>query len=215
MRNRCDQVSDCRDESDESGCQILVLKKNYRKSSPPVLSVRRKDIRTIFPANVTVSLTLLDVVAVRERENEIDIKFMAKFEWFELRAVYHNLKDKKTQNSLELEDAGRLWIPKLIFQNNKNNDDTLAELERSHIYVKKKGVATQSKITSIDEIEIFEGKENPLTMIQSYTKDFKCVYDMRAFPFDTQVGEKIQKNPVGFHLAQCTGLLHQHYCQRC
>ena len=25
MRNRCDQVSDCRDESDESGCQILVL----------------------------------------------------------------------------------------------------------------------------------------------------------------------------------------------
>ena len=111
---------------------------------------------------------------------------MAEFEWFEPRAKYHNLKENMTHNALEIEDTQSLWIPKLVYRNNKNNDDTIAALEKSQVYVNQKGGFTQSPLTSTDEIEIFEGKENPLTMIQSYTKDFKCVYDMTTFPFDTQ-----------------------------
>ena len=177
---------DCTDESDEVDCKILVLKKSYRKSSPPVITIWRKHERKVFPATIRVNITLLDIASIRERDNEIDIKFMAEFEWFEPRAKYHNLKENMTQNALELEDTKSLWIPKLIYRNNKNNDDTIAALEKSQVYVNQKGGFTQSPLTSMDEIEIFEGIENPLTMIQSYTKDFKCVYDMTTFPFDTQ-----------------------------
>ena len=187
MKKRCDQVFDCWDESDEVGCKILVLKKSYRKSSPPVVSVWKKHDRQVFPATIRVNITLLDIASIRERDNEIDIKFTAEFEWFEPRAKYYNLKENKTQNPLEMEDIKSLWIPKLVYRNNKNNDDTIAALKKSQVYVNKRGGFTPSPLTSMDEIEIFEGKENPLTMIQSYTKDFKCVFDMSTFPFDTQV----------------------------
>ena len=188
MTQRCDQVFDCSDESDEVNCKILVLKKSYRKSSPPVLAIWRRHERQVFPATIRVNITLLDIASIRERDNEIDIKFMAEFEWFEPRAKYHNLKEKMTENPLELEDIKSLWTPKLVYRNNKNNDDTIdAALENSQVYVQRRGGFVESPLSSMDEIEIFEGEENPLTMIQSYTKDFKCVYDMATFPFDTQV----------------------------
>ena len=38
-----------------------------------------------------------------------------------------------------------------------------------------------------DEIEIFSGSENRLTMRQTYTKTFQCQYQLHHYPFDTQV----------------------------
>ena len=77
MEERCDQTLNCADETDEMGsCQILVLKSSYRKTTPPikVTTINRKPV--VVPCNVTVAITLLDVAAIRESKNEIDLKFM-------------------------------------------------------------------------------------------------------------------------------------------
>ena len=39
----------------------------------------------------------------------------------------------------------------------------------------------------MDEVEIFEGRENRITMVQTYSKKFHCTYLLQNFPFDTQV----------------------------
>ena len=39
----------------------------------------------------------------------------------------------------------------------------------------------------MNEAEIFEGAENRLTMNQTYTLDFHCNFDLKLYPFDTQV----------------------------
>ena len=39
----------------------------------------------------------------------------------------------------------------------------------------------------LDEIETFKGAENSLSMVQSYTHEFQCVYQLQKYPFDTQV----------------------------
>ena len=39
----------------------------------------------------------------------------------------------------------------------------------------------------MDEVEIFEGRENRITMVQTYSKKFHCTYLLHNFPFDTQV----------------------------
>ena len=39
----------------------------------------------------------------------------------------------------------------------------------------------------VDEIEIFKGSDNKLTMNQTYSKEFHCTYLIQWFPFDTQV----------------------------
>ena len=36
-------------------------------------------------------------------------------------------------------------------------------------------------------MEIFKGGENSLVMVQSYTHEFQCVYQLEKYPFDTQV----------------------------
>ena len=89
MEERCDQALNCADETDETGCQILVLKSSYRKTTPPikVTTVNREPV--VFPCNVTVAITLLDVAAIRESKNEIDLKFMVVLQWLDFRAVYH------------------------------------------------------------------------------------------------------------------------------
>ena len=38
----------------------------------------------------------------------------------------------------------------------------------------------------MDEREIFEGSENTLTMNQTYTHQFQCIFDLRSYPFDRQ-----------------------------
>ena len=35
INSRCDQIVDCRDESDEEDCRLLVLKKGYKKDIIP------------------------------------------------------------------------------------------------------------------------------------------------------------------------------------
>ena len=42
MDQRCDQLPDCRDMSDEENCKILVLEKSFNKNVPPIVSKNEK-----------------------------------------------------------------------------------------------------------------------------------------------------------------------------
>ena len=55
------------------------------------------------------------------------------------------------------------------------------------VLVKREGPFERSGYEVLDEIEIFKGNENSLSMVQSYTHEFQCVYQLESYPFDTQV----------------------------
>ena len=40
------KLPNCPDESDENGCQLLVLGKNYNKNIPPIGSAKDGSVRT-------------------------------------------------------------------------------------------------------------------------------------------------------------------------
>ena len=40
INSRCDQIINCRDESDEQECKLLVLKNGYNKAIPPFTLVK-------------------------------------------------------------------------------------------------------------------------------------------------------------------------------
>ena len=112
---------------------------------------------------------------------------MNQLEWFEARAKFHNLKTKPSQNTLEEDDVSKLWIPKLVYENNKDNFHTRADMMEASLFVKRIGNFTRSGVEIVDEIEVFNGDQNPIIMIKSQTKDFKCQFKLEMFPFDTQV----------------------------
>ena len=104
-------------------------------------------------------MTLLDVASIRESKNEIDLKFMVVLQWLDFRAVYHNLKNESSQNILDEKDVKNLWIPNLVFRNNKDNDNTKTALDRSDLKILRQGEFARSGLEVADEIEVFEGQK--------------------------------------------------------
>ena len=89
MEERCDQMPDCVDETDEMDCRILALKKGYNQRVPPVGKISGKAKR-LKKVDVNVSLTLFKVVAIEEEDHSIQLQFQIILEWKENRATYHN-----------------------------------------------------------------------------------------------------------------------------
>ena len=96
MEERCDQIMDCIDESDEDNCKMIEFKDNYNKKVPP-FTIEKKD-HTLIPAKIRVSTQLMNVLAISEFSHTIDLKLGITLEWYENRVVYYNLKSKEALN---------------------------------------------------------------------------------------------------------------------
>ena len=189
MERRCDQVTgkepNCRDESDENGCQLIVFKNNYNKNIPPF------EGGTVPITKVNISLSLMKVVEIEEVDHSIHLQIQISMQWKENRVSYHNLKQKTSLNALSEHDVNKLWLPLVVFDNTDQKETTrLGEHGNgewiTRVTVTREGEFTRNGVDSVDEAEIFEGAENRLTMNQTYTHQFHCHYFLQLYPFDSQ-----------------------------
>ena len=182
-------MPDCKDASDELKCFILKLKEGYNKRVPPVGTTGR-EVKTLNPVPVNVSLTLYKVVAIEEEDHSIELQFQIHLEWKENRATYHNLKYKTYLNALSLGEINTLWLPLVIYTNTDQQETTRLGVEwewSTNVNVNREGNFSRSGYEVLHETELFKGGENSLIMTQSYTHEFQCVYQLERYPFDTQV----------------------------
>ena len=128
MEQRCDQLPDCVDESDEMGCRLLVLKDSYNKRVPPISAKSGLD-RTIIPVSVGVSIVLMEVVSIDEVDHSIQLQFEMILDWKENRATYLNLKEKTALNEMKEEDIQQLWLPLIIYTNTDQKKTTRLGME--------------------------------------------------------------------------------------
>ena len=194
MENRCNQVSDCRDKSDEKGCKLILFEGDYNMNIPPI---GRTDEGVADPANVSISITLMKVVEIEETDHSIHLQFEINMHWRENRVKYQNLKTKTSLNALTKNDIQMLWLPLIVYVNTDQKKTTrLGEYGNGEwstgVSIIKEGNFSRSGVEEVDEAEIFEGKENTLMMTQTYTHEFQCEYKLQLYPFDTQVIIKSQ-----------------------
>ena len=123
IEERCDQLPDCSDMSDERGCQLVILQEGYNKEVPPIVKLSPTN-NTIMPVHVNVSINLLKVVTIHEAEHDIELQFSITMEWRDSRLTYHNIKKDQSQNSLRDEDLRRLWLPLLVYANTDQKETT-------------------------------------------------------------------------------------------
>ena len=111
--------------------------------------------------------------------------------WYENRALYHNLKSEVSFNSFNDEEMRRLWKPYIIYDNTENNEAVeLSEFVKTIMAVTREGeFSSRSGIDVVVEIEVFDGNKNKISMNQTCSKSFQCTYLIHWFPFDTQVSE--------------------------
>lgn len=102
MEERCDQIMNCKDKSDENSCKLIVFEKSYNKRVPP-FTISKED-QSLIPAKVMVSTQLKNVLSISEFTHTIDLKLSVTLKWYENRVLYHNLKTMEALNVLtELE----------------------------------------------------------------------------------------------------------------
>ena len=192
MVKRCNQLNNCRDKSDEIGCKLVILENGYQKRVSPISSAN-VDGDSLIPVPVRISMTLLKVVAIQEEDHINKLQFQITLEWKENRATYHNLKKQLYLNALSEDDINRLWLPLVVYTNTDQQETTrLGENWewKTKVSVRREGNYERSGSEVLDETEVFRGDENSLVMVQSYTHEFQCVYQLEKYPFDTQVNKK-------------------------
>ena len=116
MVKRCDQLPDCDDGSDEKGCKLFSLTEDYNKVVSPFARVSFLN-DTIVPVSINVSLKLLKMMGIDERENSIDLEFEITLEWKDQRMTFNNLKKDIFFNALTEEEMKTIWLPVLIYAN--------------------------------------------------------------------------------------------------
>ena len=185
MEQRCDQIPNCRDASDEVDCRLLKLNNNYNKKVPPIIPGGGDGF---IKTQVDISIVLLKIVSMAEVQHKIDFKFTIILEWKENRASYQNLKKKTSLNALTDDEIKLLWLPYVVYANTDMAEAVqLGDGLKTTIVVSREGDFTRSGLEVIDETDYFQGAENKLSMYQTYTKEFQCQYNLQRYPFDTQV----------------------------
>ena len=127
----------------------------------------------------------MKVVSLTEVAHTIEFQFEIMLEWSENRATYLTLKQKSSLNALSDNDIQLLWLPVVIYDNTDQKESTKLGEWSTRVTVAREGDLTRSEEDVMDEIEIFKGDENKLTMNQTYTKKFQCQYQLHRYPFDT------------------------------
>ena len=187
IRDRCNSEFDCNDESDEMGCKLIIFKESYNKNIPPIT----KEIgKGALPANVSISITLMKVVEIEEVDHSIHLQFHISLLWKENRVTYQNLKKQTSLNVLTNEDIEKIWLPLVVYDNIDQKEVTRLGMDwewATRLTVAREGDFIRSGLDDVDEVEIFKGAENSLTMNQTYTWEFQCKYELSHYPFDTQV----------------------------
>ena len=186
MIHRCNQIINCEDKTDEDNCQILGFEGNYQKETPPIESSIDDEL---IPALVNVSMDFLKMVRTEEVNNKIMIKFTISLEWYEKRAIFYNLKTQEAMNALPLREVEKLWLPFVIFDNTDMMEAVkLEEGVITEVLVTREEEGIRGRPTSLHEMEVYSGRQNKLTLFQTYTKEFHCTYMLHKYPFDFQVG---------------------------
>ena len=176
LDQRCDKIMDCLDESDEATCDLITYNSmNYKKSLPPISRNEQTEIQ--------LSLNILAIDNINEQDTMFKATINVNLYWNDPRLAFQNLKE--SQNFLDKEAFGNIWLPPLTFSNTDSNAQLLDENSLA-IQILKQGNPTMSKTSSLTEDAIFSGKENSLNLQGIYTLDFHCSMKLLDYPFDTQ-----------------------------
>ena len=129
MEERCDQIMDCRDESDEDNCKLIEFKDNYNKKVPPITIV--KENHSLIPARIKISTQLMNVLEISEFRHTIELKIGITLKWYENRILYHNLKMEEALNVLtdhEVQNYFALFMITSMMCTDQHDLDTIHHL---------------------------------------------------------------------------------------
>ena len=100
--------------------------------------------------------------------------------------MYKNLKNAvgTRLNAFSSDESEAIWYPRISFHNVRSSDD-IKEIDkwRSSLEVIPH---EEFAFLAEDNMHIFEGSKNALSLTKEFNINWKCEYDYHWYPFDTQ-----------------------------
>ena len=110
---RCDSNLDCRDGSDEINCNIISIPPSYLSHVPA------KSVDGV-KSQVTLNIDIWSILGIHEVEEKFRVKFCITMTWKDSRLTFLNLKHDSDLNAVALNEAGKMWLPIVVFENTEN-----------------------------------------------------------------------------------------------
>ncbi|XP_047482401.1 uncharacterized protein LOC125034558 [Penaeus chinensis] len=173
LTERCDLRVNCPDNSDEKGCEKLLLPEDYLPALPPP-GVEPGPLGL----NITVRIQGFSQVDIRDMKLTVDLS--TTISWHDLRVRYQNLKPLADLNYM---DPTSVWTPTVEFV---NADFPRIYKTQEVLTVARSSAPEEDDPSRIAHDEIYEGSKNPLLLTQKINAPFSCAMDLQNFPFDTQ-----------------------------
>ena len=122
---------------------------------------------------------------IQEVAQYLEIKFMIKLQWMDARLLYYNIKPDENMNTLTLDEQMSLWTPTLVYWNTKEQLRTIND-KNTFAGIRREGNGSIIDKESNEDIEVFDGSENTISLSRVYSIKFYCEYNMAWYPFDVQ-----------------------------
>lgn len=201
LSNRCNTEIDCADKSDEYHCSYLNFGPNYAKELIP-----RDEEGTAVIIFMNIS-----ILAFPDIDN-VNLKFTTDFflnlRWYDLRVDFKDLNNITSLNSLSEKARDTIWTPQLAFVNALGPFQTVADEMTSGVLIREGhplqedlSISTEgkNKVTWVVILwslklfhfnlsaMLFSGRENSIMITREYYQEYSCDFDLKYYPFDTQV----------------------------
>ena len=135
--------------------------------------------------SIFFSCDIMGVQDIQEVAQYLKLKFMISLQWMDARVSFYNIKMDETLNSLSLGEQLSLWTPTLIFWNTEKQLKTVND-EKSFASILRSGNGSIIDRAVNEDIELFTGDDNMITISRVYSIKFFCEYQMHWYPFDQQ-----------------------------
>ena len=183
---RCDGNRHCQDHSDEEGCEMIQLPRNYTYSPDmPPSKPKREGEEVVFPpVDVKTTVTVQNIISLDEESSTIMLKFSVQYEWLDHHLSYNFLhKDHRDNAHKNLKD--KIWTPSIHLAMRKDQ----RSIEINTIYtIKKLGKANVvGGMDLLTSNETYSGADNPIMLYSVYQGDFICTFlGIDRYPFDIE-----------------------------
>ena len=144
---------------------------------------------------VNVSMSIVSFLEVDEIGQTLKVVFEMRRTWFDARLKMLHLQKDPDLNVLWEKNYEKLWYPELLFE---NIDPSKNYAERSLLYMILRDLNVTPMVRNpgtTNATNEFKGSEHKILRTQEYTYYWRCVYNLKWYPFDRQTCNMWMKLP--------------------
>ena len=131
-----------------------------------------------------INVLVHNIIDIDELHMSYTIDFTITMKWFDSRIVFGNLRSTQFGNNLDNIEIGKIWTPKLYFNNSANlymKAGHQSEGIYGNVFIIREGPPQENSLSEINENYLYPGGKNPIRMVNYYVIKLGCKIDLKWY----------------------------------